>query len=87
MRLVFTTSHTTASAGWTIGPLDNSVTPSNDDNVDANDMYDKLEHEILPMYYDRREEWINRMKQAITLGDYFSTNRCMKEYLEKAYKS
>jgi starch phosphorylase len=78
--------HMNPQAGWTIGPLDNSVAPSNDDNVDANDMYDKLEHEIIPMYYERREEWINRMKQAITLGDYFSTNRCIKEYLEKAYK-
>ena len=78
--------HMNPQAGWTIGPMDHNQTPENNDTVDANDMYLKLEHEILPMYYERREEWINRMKEAVTLGDYFSTNRCMKEYMEKAYK-
>lgn len=73
-------------AGWAIGPNDESVTPGNDDHADAEDMYAKLEHDIVPLYYDNRAEWIKRMKHAITLGKQFSTNRCIAEYREKAWK-
>lgn len=78
--------HREPLGGWSIGPLDTSVEPSNDDHVDADDLYHKLEHEILPMYYNNRTEWVNRMKHAITLGAHFNTHRCMTEYQEKAYK-
>lgn len=73
-------------AGWAIGPFDDSVTPSNDDNADAEDMYSKLEHEIVPLYYENRTEWIRRMKHAITLGKQFSTHRCIHDYMKKAWK-
>jgi starch phosphorylase len=76
----------TPQAGWAIGPFDDSVTPSNDDDADAEDMYTKLEHEIIPLYYNNRAEWIKRMKYAITLGKQFSTHRCVREYMEKAWK-
>lgn len=74
-------------AGFNIGPLDDSVTPSNNDESDANDLYEKLEHQIIPLYYDNHAEWVNRMKHAITLGSYFNTHRCINEYLEKAWDS
>ncbi len=72
-------------AGFSIGLSDDSVTPSNDDAADADDLYNRLENEIIPMYYDHRSEWIMRMKHAITLGAYFNTHRCVKQYLEKAW--
>jgi len=68
-------------SGFSIG--ENNT--SNDDTHDANDMYDKLENEIIPMYYENRGEWIKRMKYAITLGAYFNTHRCIEEYREKAW--
>jgi glycogen phosphorylase len=73
-------------AGFSIGPLDESVTPTNHhDAEDANDLYEKLENEIIPMYYDHHSEWLKRMKYAITLGAYFNTHRAIKEYVEKAW--
>lgn len=73
-------------AGWPIGPNSDSVTPENSDEDDANSLYETLEHDIIPTYYNKRDEWIARMKQAATLGDYFSTHRCIREYQEKAWK-
>lgn len=72
-------------SGFTIGPNDESVTPSNDDLGDSNDLYQKLETEILPLYYDNREEWINRMKHAITLGSFFNTHRAIEQYIKQAW--
>lgn len=72
-------------AGFSIGPKDDSLTPINSDQEDAKDLYDKLETQIIPMYYDKKTEWINRMKNAITLGAYFNTHRVVKEYQEKGW--
>lgn len=72
-------------AGFSIGNLDESLTPANDDNADANDLYTKLEHDIIPLYYERRSEWARRMKQAIALGAYFNTHRCIREYMDNAW--
>jgi glycogen phosphorylase len=72
-------------AGFCIGPLDDSVTPKNDDQSDADDLYTKLEHEIIPMFYDHHSEWVGRMKQAITLGAEFNTHRCIEEYRKLAW--
>ena len=57
----------------------------NDDQKDADDLYGKLEEVIIPLYYDRRSQWITRMKRAVTLGGYFNTNRCVAEYLAKVW--
>ncbi|QQG47607.1 MAG: alpha-glucan family phosphorylase [Candidatus Woesebacteria bacterium] len=73
------------AAGFSIGPSDESVTPSNDDTIDSVDLYDKLQWEIIPMYYNHRSEWIKRMKNAITLASYFNTNRVAKEYQDKGW--
>lgn len=72
-------------SGFSIGPLDESLVPVNHDAEDANDLYEKLENEIIPMYYDHHSEWLKRMKYAITLGSYFNTHRAIKEYIEKAW--
>ncbi len=72
------------NAGFAIGP-DPEENPKNDDLVDSNDLYSQLEHSIVPLYYENRPEWIKRMKQAIALGAYFNTNRCIREYAESAW--
>lgn len=69
-------------SGFTIGPLSENV----DDMEDASDLYTKLESEILPLFYQNRPEWINRMKAAISLGSVFNTHRFVAEHLEKAWK-
>lgn len=72
-------------AGFSIGPNDESLTPVNNDQDDIDDMYKKLQDEIIPLYYNKKKEWILRMKHAITLGAYFNTHRVISEYRQKAW--
>jgi len=66
--------------GWAIGGA-----TSNDDE-DAISIYNILENEIVPMYYDNRDEWIKKMKESIsTIAPRFSARRMMNEYLNKFY--
>ena len=53
---------------------------------------EKLENEIIPLYYDNRSAdglphgWIARVKECIrTIAPQFSTRRMLKEYLAQAY--
>jgi starch phosphorylase len=55
-------------------------------------MYDTLENEIIPLYYQNRaadglpSEWIARIKENIrTLLPQFSTRRMLKEYITGMY--
>ncbi len=78
--------------GWAIGD-DADYTDSNiQDDADANSLYDTLENEIIPMYYDERSadnlpvEWIDRMKESIrTMAPQFCTRRMVKEYMNELY--
>jgi glycogen phosphorylase len=72
-------------AGWLIGTEIDGLEASFDDEADANSIYDQLESTILPTYYNDRPQWIRRMKQAITLGAYFNTHRCVREYKKLAW--
>ena len=76
-----------SQSGFSIGPLDESLTPLNDDKQDIDDMYNKMQNEIIPLYYDNKKDWMQRMKHAITLGSFFNTNRCIEEYREKAWNA
>ncbi len=74
-------------AGWAIGPGPedpNAVHRS--DEEDAEEIYDKLENEILPTYFDEPEKWMRIMKNSITLGSYFNTQRVVREYAQRAWQ-
>lgn len=77
--------------GWSIGRDEPYESNEIQDVADAEDMYQKLEHEIIPMYYNRdpkemSHEWIARMKDTMkTCIPQFSTRRMVKEYVEKFY--
>jgi len=67
--------------GWGIG---------NDRGAaDAASLYDKLEHVVLPLYYDHTDSqraWIAVMKGAISKnGSYFNSHRMMRRYATEAY--
>ncbi|MCD6576664.1 MAG: alpha-glucan family phosphorylase [Anaerolineaceae bacterium] len=80
------------SNGWAVGG-DVDYSDSNEQDVkDAASLYDTLEHEIIPMYYQHRSmgdaslEWIMKIKENIrTLAWQFSTRRMLKDYLQKIY--
>ena len=77
--------------GWSIGEDKHTDVTDAQDHSDAQDLYNKLENEIIPMYYDRDTnnvpvEWVSRMKESIkTVTPQFSTRRMVKEYVEKLY--
>lgn len=78
--------------GWAIGDDAEYIDPNIQDDADANSLYDTLENEIIPMYYDERSadnlpvEWIGRMKESIrTMTPQFCTRRMVKEYMNELY--
>ncbi len=78
----------TGNNGWAIYPKE-GLPPYN--FFEANQLYNLLENEIQPLFYDRDEEgiprnWIKMMKQAIfTACKNFSINRALLEYTTKFY--
>jgi glycogen phosphorylase len=79
--------------GFSIGPLRDEE-GLDDATIDANDaesLYQVLENEIIPAYYAKDEnglpiEWIARMRRALqTLTPRFSSDRMLKDYIEKIY--
>jgi len=74
-------------AGWAIGkaPGDPGCNDNNDDE-EANNLYNLLEREIIPLYYNSLPGWIERMRHAVSLGAFFSTHRMVDEYAHKAWK-
>jgi starch phosphorylase len=66
--------------GWAIG---NPDTP--DDEADANHLYELLENEIIPLYYNNTSKWISIMKSSIKTGVQFTAQRMIRDYQEKYY--
>lgn len=64
-----------------------------DDAKDAEQIYNLLEHEIVPTYYRMGErgvpnDWVRVMKEAIkSTSARYSTRRMLKEYVQKFYQS
>ncbi len=79
--------------GWAIGSEDEESTdPAQQDAHDAYSLYDTLENEIIPLYYNERSadglpgDWIERMRESIrTLSPRFSMSRMIKEYTSRMY--
>jgi starch phosphorylase len=71
--------------GWVIGG------ETSDDVKDAQSIYDLLEQEIVPKFYDVADtgyskRWVAMMRESIrTIAPRFSARRMMKEYLAKFY--
>lgn len=56
------------------------------DQNDANYLFDVLEKEIIPMYYDYPDRWLNIIKNSMfDIQDEYNSNRMMREYYEKLY--
>lgn len=72
--------------GWAIGSEPVGSNPPPDMDRHAPLMYDALERTIIPMYCERRAEYINVMRDAIAVnGPAFSTQRMMEQYALRAY--
>jgi starch phosphorylase len=74
--------------GWAIGERE----PYSDDQdgLHASAIYYLLENEIVPMFYERRDqtprEWMRRMKQSLTyISPTFDCRRMVREYMTELY--
>jgi len=77
--------------GWSIGRGEHYENLAEQDRVESEALYELLEKEIVPIFYDRGNddlprEWIRRMKAAIgTIGPVFNTYRMVQEYTDRCY--
>ena len=73
--------------GWAIGPEPNeNVSAEEGPRRELDDLYNKLEYVIIPMFYGRRNEWIKIMKNSIgKIAYHFNTHRMMQRYATEAY--
>lgn len=81
-----------AEIGWPIGSRDIHYDDQEYQNrIEAQCLYDILEHEVVPLFYDRSRDglphqWIERLKASMrAICPVFNTNRMLKEYTEKFY--
>ncbi|BAZ12902.1 putative glycogen phosphorylase [Calothrix sp. NIES-4071] len=79
--------------GWAIGHGEMYDDPTYQDQIEANALYDLLEKEVVPLFYDRDADalprrWVAKMKDAIRLNcPFFNTARMVGEYAQRAYFS
>jgi starch phosphorylase len=77
--------------GWAIGAGEEFDDQSYQDDVESTALYDLLENEIVPTFYERSSddvprEWTRIMKNSMrTVNAEFNTNRMVEEYTERFY--
>jgi starch phosphorylase len=68
-----------------------AIPGGDDDEADALALYDMLETQVVPAYYERDDRglpprWLALMRASIErLGEQFNTNRMVREYVEEMY--
>lgn len=74
--------------GFVVPPIDySSVTTEEQDEYDLDQLYNILEKEILPLYYDEHDTWRQIIKNGMRdVQLQFDSNRMAEEYYEIMYK-
>ena len=69
-----------------INPCNTSLPDEQQDDLDSSSLYERLENEIIPMYYENPTKWISILKNAMAdIIPTYDSNRLAKEYYEKLY--
>ena len=77
--------------GWAIGNRAEMASPEDEDRADAEALYNLLENEVAPLYYERDRSgvpraWTRLVKDTIrSVAPVFCARRMMKEYTELMY--
>lgn len=77
--------------GWSLGDGKEHDADPAWDAVEAEQLYQRLKNEIIPLFYQRDEqglprEWLQRIRNSMTqLAPQFSSNRMVREYVEQLY--
>ncbi|MFN3428273.1 MAG: alpha-glucan family phosphorylase [Candidatus Thermochlorobacter sp.] len=79
--------------GFAIGKEDSKLSQDEQDKLDAQSLYDMLEKQVVPEFYERNADgipkaWIERIRHSIkTLMPVYNTHRMVRDYIEKYYKT
>ena len=82
----------TNETGWAIGKEEEYEDPSYQDEVESSELYDLLEKDIIPLFYNRSEDglprgWVALMKSMMQeICPVFNTNRMAYEYNQRFYQ-
>jgi starch phosphorylase len=69
--------------GWQIG---DGYEGKDQDKVDAESLYQVLLEEIIPTYYNHRDQWVGMMYASIEMSrERFSAARMVRDYYERMY--
>ena len=78
--------------GWAIGDEVEYNNIDQQDEADAESIYDTLENSIVPLYYTARTadnlpvDWLTKVKESIrTLAPQFTMRRMLKDYINQMY--
>jgi len=77
--------------GWAIGEDRHIDNPEEQDYIDSESLYNTLENEVVPLYYNFNKKgispgWIKKSKMSLQSNiTAFSSNRMVWEYLQKFY--
>ena len=78
-------------AGWML-PMERTYADQHfQDELDAEMIYNTIEEQIVPLYYDRAEDgvphrWVNSVKRCVAdIASNFTTNRMLIDYEERFY--
>jgi glycogen phosphorylase len=77
--------------GWVIGNSETYSDPAEQDQLEAEGLYELLEREIVPEFYERRSDgipakWVARMKRSIAmLCQEFNMQRMAMQYVNEYY--
>lgn len=70
-----------------IPPAGDNLLPEEKDKIEAQNLLDLLENEIIPTYYERPGEWVSIMKAGMRdIVPYFDAGRMADEYYQKLYQ-
>lgn len=77
--------------GWAFGTQSDEIGPEQQDAIDAEQLYEVLAREVIPLYYDRGRDgvphgWIAMVKRSMhRLCPVFNTNRMVAQYVDEHY--
>jgi starch phosphorylase len=78
--------------GWAISSAEAITDVEHRDMVEANSLFEILERQIIPLYYDRRggrypRGWVGRIKASVrSLGPKVMASRMVRDYVDEMYE-
>ncbi|GAA4429603.1 alpha-glucan family phosphorylase [Pontibacter saemangeumensis] len=76
------------SNGFMVPAVDPSLPLHEQNQLDAKCILDKLQYDILPLYYKQQDRWLTIIKNSMRdILPFFDSDRLAKEYYEKLYNS